>query len=42
MKDNQIINYLKNKNFTYHIPLREMSNDNQIVRKVREAANELL
>lgn len=42
MKDKQIIDYLKNKNFTYYTSLREMSSDKQIVTKVREAANELL
>ena len=42
MKDNQIIDYLKHKNYNYYRSLREISNDNQIATKVREVANELL
>jgi hypothetical protein len=42
MKENEVIDYLKHKNYRYYRFLREMSYDGQIVTKVREAANELL
>ena len=42
MKDNEIINNLKHKNYKYYRSLSKINNDHQIANKVRDAANELL
>jgi hypothetical protein len=42
MEDNEIINNLKHKNYKYYRTLNKINNDSQIVKKVREAANDLL
>lgn len=42
MADNEVIEYLKNRNYGYYRFLREISYDGQIVSKIKDASKDML